>query len=323
MRTLKVLFAVAAFLTLSGQTIPRETWPPEIVPASPKGAPTYQPLSRQAWDWGPKGAEGAFYRQQPWLLPTPEASKLAHAFLFRPPGDGPFRLAVIAHASTENALRRAQMEEPEYRALVAFLVARGFAVLVPERLGHGATGGTYLEDQGGCENADYDNSGRQTAMQIAFAEEAMRRQAFIRRDGVVVIGHSAGGWGALYLAGLRPDGVSAIIVFAPGRGGHADDVPSEFCAAEKLIKTAQEFGERARIPVTWLVADNDSYFSPEFSRELVDAFRRGGGKVAFTVLPAAGAEGHALAETDSGVAIASRELDRALKAPTQATVKKP
>ena len=79
----------------------------------------------------------------------------AHAVLFRSPGDGPFPLALIAHASTQNVLRRAQMPQPEYRALSARLVARGFAVLVPERPGHGATGGKYLEDQVGCDEADY------------------------------------------------------------------------------------------------------------------------------------------------------------------------
>ena len=314
MRPIKVIFAFAALAMLSGQTPRPDTWPPEVFegPRPSRAGP--------AWGW--QGAEGTFYRQQPWLLPTPEPSKLAHAFLFRPPGDGPFRLAVIAHASTENALRRAQMAEPEYRALVAFLVTRGFAVLVPERLGHGATGGPYVEGQGSCESADYDKSGRETAMQIAWAEEAMRKQPFIRRDGVVVIGHSAGGWGALYLAGRKPDGVSTIIVFAAGRGGHADDVPGKVCAAEKLVKTTEEFGTRARIPVTWLVADNDSYFPPNLSREMADAFRRGGGKVTFTALPAVGSEGHAMAETEDGVANASRELDRVLKLPAQATAKK-
>ena len=297
MRTPKVLFALAGLLLLSGQTFSLE---------------------------GPKGAEGAFCRQQLWLVPTPEPSKLAHAFLFRPPGDGPFRLAVIAHASTENALRRAQMAAPEYHPLVAVLVARGVAVLVPERLGHGATGGPYLEDQGGCDDANYDRAGRETAMQIASAEEAMRKQAFIRKDGMVIIGHSAGGWGALYRAGgIKPDGVSSIIVFAAGRGGHADDVPGKVCAAEKLIKTAEGFGAHARIPVTWLVADNDSYFPPNLSQQLADAFRRGGDKVTFTVLPAVGREGHAMAETEDGVNNASRELERALKLPAQATAKKP
>ena len=58
------------------------------------------------------------------------------------------------------------------------------------------------------------------------------------------------------------------------------------------------------MPVTWLVAANDSYFSPDLSRQLADAFRAGGGKVDFRVLPASGGEGHWLAETDGGVKIA-------------------
>ena len=128
--------------------------------------------------------------------------------LFRPPGDGPFRLALIAHASTQNVLRRAQMPQPEYRALAAWLVARGFAVLVPERPGHGATGGKYLEDQGGCDEADYSGAGRATAGEIAAALDYLRGQPFIRQDGAVIVGHSAGAWGALALAGENPPGVS-------------------------------------------------------------------------------------------------------------------
>ena len=117
-----------------------------------------------------------------------------HAVLFRLPGEGPFPLAVIAHASTQNALRRAQMPQPEYRALAGWLVARGFAVLVLERPGHGATGGKYLEDQG-CDEADYARSGRVTADEIAAAAGPLRKQSFIRPEGMVVIGHSAGAWG--------------------------------------------------------------------------------------------------------------------------------
>ena len=118
---------------------------------------------------GAQGAEGEPHRLQQWLVPSPDPVTAAHAVLFRPPGEGPFPLAVIAHASTQNVLRRAQMPQPEYRALAAWLVARGFAVLVPERPGHGATGGKYLEDQGGCDEADYARSGRVTADEIAAA----------------------------------------------------------------------------------------------------------------------------------------------------------
>jgi len=195
--------------------------------------------------FGPQGAEGEPDRAQPWLIPSPAANTPAHALLFRPEGNGPFRLAVIAHASTQNGLRRAQMPQPEYRALAGFLTARGFAVLVPERLGHGATGGSYLEDQGGCDEADYARAARATAAQIALAHEFMRGQPFIRKDSAVIIGHSAGGWGALALAYEGANIVSSIITFAPGRGGHANDVPNQVCAPQNLIATAG-YGVRAR-----------------------------------------------------------------------------
>jgi dienelactone hydrolase len=272
--------------------------------------------------FGPQGVETAPDRAQQWLVPTPAPDRGAHAVLFRPPGDGPFRLAVIAHATTQNALRRAQMPQPDYRALAAFLVAHGFAVLVPERLGHGATGGEYLEEQGDCDEADYAYSGRAIARQIMLALEFLRGRPFIRHDGAVILGHSAGGWGALALAGEDPKAIAAIIAFAPGRGGHADDAENKICAPQRLIATAGEFGKRTRVPVTWLVADNDTYFSPDFSRKLVEAFRAGGGKAAFSVLPASGSEGHWLAETESGVRLAARELDRALNSQAPPTAKK-
>ena len=278
-------------------------------------------LGGQTQFYGPQGAEGTPDRMQQWLVPTPLPDRSAHALLFRPPGDGPFRLAVVAHATTQNALRRAQMPQPEYRALAMFLVARGFAVLVAERLGHGATAGEYLEEQGGCENADYERSGRATAAQIVGALNYLRGQPFVRPDGAVVIGHSGGGWGALALAIDDPKAVAAIIAFAPGRGGHANDTDNAICAPATLMSAAGRFGRGARVPVTWLVAQNDSYFSPDFSRKLVEAYRAGGGKAAFTVLPAFGNEGHWLAESEAGIRLAAADLDRALKPPARGTGK--
>ena len=271
---------------------------------------------------GAQGAEGEPNRRQQWLVPSPDLATMPHALLFRPPGDGPFRLALIAHASTQNVLRRAQMPQPEYRALAAWLVARGFAVLVPERPGHGATGGKYLEDQGGCDEADYSRSGRVTADEIAASVGFVRKQPFIRQDGVVVIGHSAGAWGALALASESPQDVAAIILFAPGRGGHANDLPNKVCAPHTLISAAAEFGKAARVPVTWLVAANDSYFSPTLSKQLADAFRGGGGKAEFRVLAASGSEGHWLVETEAGVKFAEPEMDRALRVLAPNTAKK-
>ena len=270
--------------------------------------------------FGPQGGESEPDRSQQWLVPSPDPATASRALLFRPPGAGPFPLAVIAHASTQNVIRRAQMPQPDYRALAGWLVMRGFAVLVPERPGHGATGGKYLEDQGGCDEADYARSGRVTADEIAAAARLLRQQPFIRPGGTVVIGHSAGAWGALALAG--EENVAAIVAFAPGRGGRANDLPDQVCAPQTLIAAAAAFGKTARAKVTWLVAANDSYFTPAFSRQLVDSFRAGGGRADFHVLPAYGGEGHWLVETEGGVKLAASELDRALKAPFPTAAKK-
>jgi dienelactone hydrolase len=271
---------------------------------------------------GAQGAEAEPARKQQWLVPSPDGDRAAHALLFRPPGDGPFPLAVIAHASTQNVLRRAQTPQPEYHALTAYLVARGYAVLVPERPGHGATGGKYLEDQGGCDEANYSRSGYATADSIKAALDYLRAQPFVRQDGTIIVGHSAGAWGALAMAGEDPKLVSAIIAFAPGRGGHANDAPNQVCAPHTLIASAREFGDEARVPVIWLVAGNDSYFSPDISKQMADAFRAGGDKVDFRVLPAFGSEGHWLAESDGAEKVFGPVLDAALKAGTVKSARK-
>jgi dienelactone hydrolase len=255
-------------------------------------------------------------------VPSPDPATAAHAILFRPPGDGPFPLAIVAHATSQNVLRRAQMPQPEYRALAAWLVARGFAVLLPERPGHGATGGRYLEDQGGGDEADYARAGRATADSLAAVLDFMRRQSFVQQDGAVIVGHSAGAWGGLALAGRNPHALAAIVAFAPGRGGHANDLPNRVCAPHTLIAAAAEFGKSARVPVTWLVSANDTYFAPALSRQMADAFRAGGGRVNFRVLAAYGSEGHWLPESEGGVKSAGSDLDRALKARSPTAAKK-
>lgn len=277
-------------------------------------AATGLPAARaQGLAGGPAGAESEPNRMQQWRIPTPLPDTMSHAILYRPTGEGPFPLAVIAHATTQNVLRRAQMPQPQYRALAAFLVARGFAVLVPERPGHGATGGKYLEDQGGCDEADYARSGRATAEEIRVATDFMRQQSFVRGDGVVIVGHSAGGWGALALAADDPKSIAAIIVFAAGRGGRANDFPNQVCAPQTLKAASGEFGKGAKVPVTWLVAANDTYFWPAFSKQLADAFRSSGGKVDFRALAAYDGEGHWMPEAEGGVKLAAAELDRALR----------
>jgi len=236
-------------------------------------------------------------------VPTPAPDILAHALLFRPPGDGPFALAVIAHATTQNVLRRAQMPQPHYRA--AGGVAGGARLC---RAGAGTPrpwrdrAANISRIRGGCDEADYLRSGRATADAMASAASFMRKQSFIKPRGMVIVGHSAGGLGALAMAKEDPKDVAAIIVFAAGRGGRATIFPTRFARRIRWSREAREFSNGARVPVTWLVAANDKLFFAgvfQATRGCVPGWWRQGRL--FTVLPASGGEGHWLAETESGV----------------------
>jgi hypothetical protein len=109
-----------------------------------------------------------------------------------------------------------------------------------------------------------------------------------------------------------------MLVFGLGRGGHANGSENR----HTLMAPARGFGNGARVPVSWLVAANDTYFSPDFSRNLAQAFRSGRGTATFVALAASGSEGHWLVETESGVRLAAPSLDRALKRPDGIATKK-
>ncbi len=216
--------------------------------------------------------------------------------LWKPEGVGPFPLAVLAHASSQDAAARIDDPAPKYRPLALWLVRRGYAVILPVRPGQVPTGGPYREDQFGCANPVYVESGLATAEALAAALNYMRTQPFVRKDGSIVVGQSAGGWGALALASQNPPGLRAVINLSGGRGGHAGNRPGLVCAPEKLVAAAAHFGASAQVPSLWLYAENDSYFSPALSRQMADAWRAAGGKAEYDLLPPQRDDGHFFVE---------------------------
>ena len=235
-------------------------------------------------------------------IPFPAAGVPMHARFYRPPGAGPFRLAIVNHASEQDADLRARMPPPDYPVMTGWLLDHGYAVLLPERPGHGKTGGPYLEDQHGCEDADFVAAGNGAADAIAAAIAFMAGDKAVKRSGIVVVGNSAGGWGALALAARNPRNVDAVINISGGLGGHDHRQPLHNCAPERLVAAAATFGRTARIPTLWLYAANDTYFPPDLSRRMADAFRNAGGKVQYDLFPPVGREGHALIQAPLDVA---------------------
>ncbi len=261
---------------------------------------------------GPQSPEQGGFRRQAWLVPSAQTGVMMRTTLFRPAGPGPFPLVIVNHGTTQNAERRRLLKAPDFDSMAQWFVHRGFAVAVPQRPGHGETGGEYREDQGGCDDADFARAGLGAADSIAAAVAYLRTQSFVRRTGVIVVGQSAGGWAALALASRPPAGVRAVIDFAGGLGGRSWDRPDNNCAPDRLIATAAEFGRTSRIPTLWIYTENDSYFAPRLSGAMAAAFRAAGGKVDYELLPAFGDDGHFMAERPGSEAAWGPAVERFL-----------
>jgi dienelactone hydrolase len=100
----------------------------------------------------------------------------------------------------------------------------------------------------------------------------MTEQKLIVPDQVMVVGQSAGGWGALALSSQNLPAVRAIIAFAAGRGGHVDGKPNNNCAPDKLVAATAELGRAARTPTLWIYTENDTFFGPALSKRMHDAY---------------------------------------------------
>jgi pimeloyl-ACP methyl ester carboxylesterase len=109
------------------------------------------------------------------------------------------------------------------------------------------------------------------------------------------------GGGSIALGSQNPKSVRAIIGFAAGRGGHFNGKPNNNCAPDQLVDAVAEFGRTARIPMLWIYTRNDSYFGPDLSKRMVEAFRAGGGSVEYHLLPDFGNDGHFLIDSADAV----------------------
>jgi pimeloyl-ACP methyl ester carboxylesterase len=207
---------------------------------------------------------------------------------------GPFPLAVVNHGTTESEELRRDYSEPVYSVLSSWLLARGYAVVLPQRPGHGETGGRYIESAGGCEEADFQDAGYATADSIGSATAYVLQQSFAKQQPVLLAGHSAGAWGALALASRSVSPIAGVLNFSGGRGGRSYGIANRNCAPDRLVRAAAAYGRTARVPTLWLYSENDSYFGPNLSKRLADAFRSAGGRVDYRLLPPVGEEGHYL-----------------------------
>lgn len=273
---------------------------------------------------------GCAQRDQSWRQARPDAASRDQVFavpmtdaagrvvalqtrLCRPAGDAPARLVVINHGSPPSADARPLMQvgRCEQEAAQWFL-RRGDAVAFPLRRGYGATGGTWVEGFDACKDADYVHAGVESARDIDAAVTDLTALPFIRPDGVVIVGQSAGGWASIGYDGLPHPRVAAFVNMAGGRGGHFRQIANENCHPEWLVAAAGHFGATASTPMLWIYTENDSYFAPPIAAALHQAFTQAGGRAKFEPLGPFDGDGHRLFFGRGGSAIWGPLVERFL-----------
>lgn len=260
-----------------------------------------QPAFAGEFGYGAFGPEGPRMREQLWLLPSTDPSTPLRATLFKPPhtsDDERFPLVVINHG-TDEATRLA-VSMPVYYWLSRWFVERGYAVLLPQRRGHGSTGGPLAEGIGSCDAPDHFASGLAAARDLAAAISYIKTQPFIDSADIIAAGISSGGWASLALDSLDAPPIKGVINFAGGRGGHAYGHANEVCDEGKLVQAAALYARTAHAPTIWFYAKNDSYFGPQVAERLAAAWSGAGGTVEVDILAPYGEEGHTIADDRAG-----------------------
>ena len=241
------------------------------------------------------------------LLPVQEevwALPLIHptvAYVVRPVGNGPFPLVVMNHGVSLNARERSFFPLVEFRDAALWFARRGYLVVAPAGPGYGAMAldapelglfSVFYSKIGACENPNFRDAGMAAALLDKWIIDYMTEQKTVVPNSAIVIGQSAGGWGAIALSSQNLPSVKAIITFAAGRGGRVDGKPNNNCAPDKLVEATADFGRSARTPMLWFYIENDTFFGPELSRRMHAAYTGAGGNAEYHLMPPFGGEGH-------------------------------
>jgi dienelactone hydrolase len=228
------------------------------------------------------------------------------ALMVRPSEPGPHPLALINHGAPRAGTDRRKMRPSDLLPQAREFARRGWTTVVVMRRGYGESGGNFAEDAHACgRNPDYYDSGLESANDLRAAIEYLSKLPEVDPSRIISVGRSAGGFATVALTAKPPAGLVAAISFAGGRGSPSKD---EVCNPGVLINAFRAFGQKSRVPMLWVYAQNDHFFSPELAAAFYQAFTAGGGKVQFVKAYPFGADGHNLF-SPAGIPIWTPMLD--------------
>jgi dienelactone hydrolase len=228
----------------------------------------------------------ASLREEAHRVAVPETDATIVVTSYRPRAWGPLPWIVMSHGTATTA--EANRTIGRYRSLnpIREWVHRGYAVVVPVRRGYGASGGDKFGDSyGSCNRPDFRRAGEGAAADILAAVQWAKTQSDFDPKRWLLVGQSSGGFASIYTASKRPDGLVAVLAFAPGRGGRPDTHPGLPCAPDPLAKLFASIAPQLAVPVLWFYAENDAYIGPAAAKLWFESFHAAGGRGDFVMIP--------------------------------------
>jgi dienelactone hydrolase len=210
------------------------------------------------------------------------------AYVYTPPGKGPFPLVVYNHGS------RAGQERTEWPVafIARWLVPEGFAVMVPERRGYGKSEGATFSDEIGADRGErFVQRMEEEAADVNAAVIYAKARLPIDPQRIMTIGYSFGGI-VTTLAASESTSFMRIVNQAPGALNWGKSEPLR----QALVAAAGKI----RAPMLCMAAENDATI--ENARALCAAAKANGARVSVKIYPPfttpraanAAAPGHAL-----------------------------
>ncbi len=214
------------------------------------------------------------------------------AVMVRPNDSRPHPLALLNHGTPREANERRKMTPWEMLPQAREFARRGWTTVIVMRRGYGDSGGDFSEDADPCgRRPDFYRSGVQSANDLRAAIAYLSKLPEVDPTRIISVGRSTGGFATVALTANPPPGLVAAISFAGGRGSPAKD---KVCDPDDLIDAFREFGKKSRVPMLWVYAQNDHYFSPRLAAKFYQAFTQAGGRATFVSANPFRSDGHEL-----------------------------
>ena len=205
---------------------------------------------------------------------------------------------LFSHGRAGTDQERAKFGRSSEKRNSEYFVSKGFAVILPTRIGYGVSGGPDADYSGACGNKNYLEAIKVAVDQSKQVLNHVLDFSYIDKSKGIVVGQSVGGFTTIGLSAENISGLKGAINFAGGDGGDPIKSAEKPCGDYLIKDTFAKYGASNKVPTLWLYSVNDKFWGEQLPKDWFAAFQKAGGKGQFISLPAYKEDGHSIFRGD-------------------------